>query len=89
MSSRHHIVQEPDIQTLQMSLYQPELIDLCSTSDEDDWCGVTDSSYDSVLVLSESDHPLPEVPWRFGKAARNTRVGFAHLSVDNVSFALF
>ena len=69
-----------------MSPYQPELIDLCSTSDEEDWCGVNDSSYDSVLVLSESDHPLSEVPWRFGKAARNKRVGFAHLSV---SYALF
>ena len=71
-----------------MSPYQPELIDLCSTLDEEDWCGVNDSSYDSVLVLSESDHPLSEVPWRFGKAARtrNTRVGFADLSV---SYALF
>ena len=71
-----------------MSLHEPELIDLCSTSDEEDWCGVNDSSYDSVLVLSEFDHPLSEVPWRFRKAARNTRVGFARLSVDNVSFAL-
>ena len=71
---------------LKMSLHEPELIDLSSTLDEEDWCGVNDSSYDSVLVLSESDHPLSEVPWRFGKAARNTRVGAAHLSV---SYAFF
>ena len=62
---------------LQMAVSQPHVVDLCFSSEEDESSvGEVDSSYDSILVLSQSDDPLPQVPWRFGKAARNDNVGF-------------
>ena len=62
---------------LQMAVSQPHEVDLCFSSEEDESSvEEVDSSYDSILVLSQSDDPLPQVPWRFGKAARNDNVGF-------------
>ena len=60
-----------------MAVSQPHVVDLCFSSEEDESSvEEVDSSYDSILVLSQSDDPLPQVPWRFGKAARNDNVGF-------------
>ena len=62
---------------LQMAVSQPHVVDLCFSPEEDESSvEEVDSSYDSILVLSLSDDPLPQVPWRFGKAARNDNVGF-------------
>ena len=59
-----------------MAVSQPHVVDLCLSSEEDESSiGEVDSSYDSILVLSQSDDPLPQVPWRFGKATRNDNVG--------------
>ena len=67
----------------QMAVNQPDLVDLCFSSDEDgdSSFGEVDSSYDSILVLSQSDDPLPQVPWRFGKATRHDNVGTNLLSL--------
>lgn len=66
----------------QMAVNQPDLVDLCfSSGDDDSSFGEVDSSYDSILVLSQSDDPLPQVPWRFGKATRHDNVGTNHLSL--------
>ena len=57
---------------LQMAVAQPDVVDLCFSSEENESSlEEEDSSYDSILVLSQSDDPLPEVPWRFGRAKRN------------------
>ena len=55
-----------------MAVAQPDVVDLCFSSEENESSlEEEDSSYDSILVLSQSDDPLPEVPWRFGRAKRN------------------
>ena len=57
-----------------MAVSQPDLVDLCFSSEDESSVGEVDSSYDSILVISQSDSPLPQVPWRFGKANRNGNV---------------
>ena len=59
-----------------MAVSHPHIVDLCFSSEEgESSVEEIDSSYDSILVLSQSDDPLPQVPWRFGKAVSNDNVG--------------